>query len=1105
MRRWGVTVLVSLFAWVGCAGSAEQGDPELVGVSEAPLCTGPTLSASSGGPVALGTTISLTAKPATCAAGETAEYRFFFRRDGATTAYTELRGFATSPQVDLLTAGLLPGKYTVLVYSRAVGSKATRDGSASLNLLIGPTCSTVNLSATPGAPQLPGPTIQVSATAVCSEGAAAEHRLLARLGSGSYVEVAGWRSSPLQWETANLPRGPYTLLLYTRALGNASTYEATRSLSYRLGAECTQLTGALTPALAAPPGSTASISAAATCSGNASPEYQFSYRPGSSGAFQLIAPWTSAAAVDWSTVGLTPGPYQVKLEARANDYPWPTQVTKTLAYSIGGVCTAATLTVSPRSPRPLGSLLTLSSTATCTGSPIEYRLLHKDSVASDYSELAPFGAPSTFVFDSQNALPGPHTFQVQARVQGGSPVAFSKTAAYQLGDVCSSVGLSATPSSPQPAGTPISVNAAATCAFGGVPEYRFSLRAGSGPWQTVRDWGSASASLAGLGLGEGGYTLRVEARGQGHPGAPESSRTLAYAFGAPCQPGYASSGSGCVDIDECATNHGGCSPLRPCLNQSGSSDCGPCPVGYVASGSSGCADVDECLTNNGGCDPLATCSNFDGGRLCGPCPAGYSSLGDVCTDIDECAANRGGCSPYRDCINRAGGWECGPCAAGFSDAGNFDCQDIDECSSGNGGCDPLTVCSNTEGGRTCGPCPPGFVGSGASSCQDTDECSVQNGGCDPLTACVNSAGGFTCGACPAGYTGSGASDCQDGDECLVSNGGCDPLASCLNSAGGFSCGPCPPGYGGSGQSGCTPPSSCTPNPCQNGGSCSSSGATYSCACIGGYGGANCEIAPVTLLAAGDIGDCTTTTDTATGLLLGEHAGTILPLGDIAYPNGSASDFSNCFHPTWGAYLARMRPVVGNHEYATANASGYFNYFGAAAGDPAKGYYSYDLGTWHVVALNTNCTKVSCSAGSAQEQWLRQDLAAHPGACTLAYFHHPRFSSGGEHGNNSAVSPLWKALVDNGVELALAGHDHNYERFAPQNDNAVATPSGVAQFVVGTGGTALRALGSIKANSEARNATVHGLLKLTLSSGSYSYAFVPIAGKAYSDSGTASCH
>jgi hypothetical protein len=239
-------------------------------------------------------------------------------------------------------------------------------------------------------------------------------------------------------------------------------------------------------------------------------------------------------------------------------------------------------------------------------------------------------------------------------------------------------------------------------------------------------------------------------------------------------------------------------------------------------------------------------------------------------------------------------------------------------------------------------------------------------------------------------------------------------------------------------------------------------------------------------------------------LLDTHPGTIAVLGDIAYPNGTAANFTNCFDPPWGRHKPRMKPVPGNHEYITTNAAPYYAYFGALAGDPAKGYYSYDLGTWHIVALNSNCSEVSCSAGSAQETWLKADLAAHPGECILAYWHHPRFSSG-LHGNETSLSAIWSALVAGGVELGLAGHDHDYERFAPQNGAGVASATGVAQFVVGTGGAALRSFGSIKPNSVARNSTAHGVLELTLAKGSYSWSFVPVAGASYNDSGMATCH
>jgi Calcineurin-like phosphoesterase len=262
-----------------------------------------------------------------------------------------------------------------------------------------------------------------------------------------------------------------------------------------------------------------------------------------------------------------------------------------------------------------------------------------------------------------------------------------------------------------------------------------------------------------------------------------------------------------------------------------------------------------------------------------------------------------------------------------------------------------------------------------------------------------------------------------------------------------------------------------------------------------------------LLAAGDITGCATTGDEETAKLLDAQSGTIATLGDNAYDSGTASEFANCYDPTWGRHKARTKPAVGNHEYLTAGASGYFGYFGAAAGDPTKGYYSYDLGAWHIVVINGNCGKVGgCGVGSAQEKWLRADLAAHPAACTLAYWHQPLFSSGAEHGNDPEMAPIWQALYDNGAEVVLSGHDHNYERFAPQTANATLdTAQGIREFIVGTGGKNHYTWGTIRANSEVRNNTTFGILKLTLHANGYDWQFIPIAGSTFTDSGSGTCH
>ncbi len=262
-----------------------------------------------------------------------------------------------------------------------------------------------------------------------------------------------------------------------------------------------------------------------------------------------------------------------------------------------------------------------------------------------------------------------------------------------------------------------------------------------------------------------------------------------------------------------------------------------------------------------------------------------------------------------------------------------------------------------------------------------------------------------------------------------------------------------------------------------------------------------------LIGAGDIADCSDLAGAeATAKLLEANPGTVMALGDLAYPNGTPDDFK-CYHKTWGRVKDRTRPAVGNHEFHSTGASYYFQYFGSAAGDPKTGYYSYDLGAWHIVVLNSECQQVGgCEAGSSQEKWLRADLAAHPVGCTLAYFHKPRFSSGLNHGNDPEVGAFWQALYDYNAELILNGHDHDYERFAPQDPGGNADPKrGIREFVVGTGGKNHREFGIHKSNSEVRNNHAFGVLKLTLKTTGYDWKFIPEAGKTFTDSGSGSCH
>ena len=264
--------------------------------------------------------------------------------------------------------------------------------------------------------------------------------------------------------------------------------------------------------------------------------------------------------------------------------------------------------------------------------------------------------------------------------------------------------------------------------------------------------------------------------------------------------------------------------------------------------------------------------------------------------------------------------------------------------------------------------------------------------------------------------------------------------------------------------------------------------------------------PPVIVGAGDIADCARLSQEGTARLLDVTPGTVVTLGDMAYESGTFTEYMTCYDPSWGRHKARTRPAPGNHEYnhgAAAGAPGYYQYYGAAAGDPAKGYYSYDLGAWHLVVINSN---LDMNAGSAQEQWLRADLAAHQTVCTVAYWHHPRFSSGG-NGSTLVTQPIWQALYDNGADLVLNGHDHDYERFAPQTPTGARDDAnGIREIIAGTGGNSLYSWpGNPIANSEIRSNENYGVLKITLWPTSYDWDFIPVAGGSFSDHGSTLCH
>jgi acid phosphatase type 7 len=264
---------------------------------------------------------------------------------------------------------------------------------------------------------------------------------------------------------------------------------------------------------------------------------------------------------------------------------------------------------------------------------------------------------------------------------------------------------------------------------------------------------------------------------------------------------------------------------------------------------------------------------------------------------------------------------------------------------------------------------------------------------------------------------------------------------------------------------------------------------------------------VTIVAAGDIADCGKapagqSMAARTAALVKPEDAAVLTLGDNTYPVGAPREFAECFEPTWGVFKQRIRPSPGNHDYQTAGADGYFGYFGDRAGPARRGYYSYTLDGWHLIALNSN---VDARAGSEQHRWLLDDLrAAADRPCTLAYWHHPRFSSG-PHGSDPRMHDVYAALHDAGVEIVLAAHDHVYERMAPHDaTGAVDRQRGIRSFTVGTGGARLYRFKSPHPASEMRDASTHGVLRVTLHEGRYEWGFVPVDGGPVRDAGAADC-
>jgi hypothetical protein len=268
--------------------------------------------------------------------------------------------------------------------------------------------------------------------------------------------------------------------------------------------------------------------------------------------------------------------------------------------------------------------------------------------------------------------------------------------------------------------------------------------------------------------------------------------------------------------------------------------------------------------------------------------------------------------------------------------------------------------------------------------------------------------------------------------------------------------------------------------------------------------------PAVLMGAGDVVVCGVDHDEQTAAIIEQQLAlfpnaTVFIAGDNVNESGRAVEYRNCFTPSWGHFLDRIRPVPGNHDMMTDQGAPYYAYFGKAAGEPGEGYYSYNLGSWHIVALNSNCDVIACGKNSYQVQWLREDLQKNQQICTLLYWHHPRFGSGLE-GSVGLVSSFWRTAYEFGAEVVVNGNDHDYERFAPQDpDGNLDLERGIREFVVGTGGAELRGWGTIKPNSEVRDNQTHGVILFELYPDHYTWNFLPSEGGTFTDQGIGFCH
>jgi alpha-tubulin suppressor-like RCC1 family protein len=416
--------LVILGTLSGC--SADTGGEEELGSLSQNLCSGVKLSGTPSSAVPAGTIVNLTASGATCAGGETPEYRFFYIKEGTSVA-VDIRAYAPGATVAWDTTGLGSGSYQVLVYARAVGSTAAYQSFAYANpkLLVGNVCDTVtSFTTSPSSPQSVGTQVTLTASATCSGGTAEYRYAYKAPGASSYVYIGNYGAASQTWNTSGLPVGAYSLIVYARAVGNASNYESYRYASYSLGSACTNATISTSPASPQALGTQVTLTGGATCS---SPEFRFSYRVYGGSTWTPIGSWVTGTQ-NWDTSGLSSGLYQLLVEARQSGSAGGAETTAIASYSLGNVCNSVTLSTTPASPQGIGVIVSLTSVATCGGSATpEYRFSYQAPGSSTYTIFQAYGASGSATLDTAGFAVGAYTLLVEARAVGSSSPYETKT------------------------------------------------------------------------------------------------------------------------------------------------------------------------------------------------------------------------------------------------------------------------------------------------------------------------------------------------------------------------------------------------------------------------------------------------------------------------------------------------------------------------------------------------------------------------------------------------------------------------------------------------------------------------------------------------------